>query len=183
MSTGRFNLDMACYDLMGKHLGVPAWKLMGQQVRPWVSMGWWMPSMSPEDSATEVAEAAARGYRGLKCQARAFFDVGAQARAVEDAAPPDFRIEFDFNGALVNVGRALPILRELEQIPIVKGIEEPIFANDIEGWRRLHNAIRSPFYLNSLVTGPDEPARQPSDRRLVLCDGDFDGQLCSTQNS
>ena len=58
MGTGRFNLDMACYDLMGKHLGLPAWKLMGQQVREWVSMGWWMPSMSPEDSAAEVQEAA-----------------------------------------------------------------------------------------------------------------------------
>ena len=32
MGEGRFNLDMACYDLMGKHLGLKAWKLMGQQV-------------------------------------------------------------------------------------------------------------------------------------------------------
>ncbi|MYF90602.1 MAG: hypothetical protein F4184_00220, partial [Gemmatimonadetes bacterium] len=31
MGTGRFTLAMACYDLMGKHLGLPAWKLMGQQ--------------------------------------------------------------------------------------------------------------------------------------------------------
>ena len=40
MGSGRFNLDMACYDLMGKYLGLPAWKLMGQQVRHWVAMGW-----------------------------------------------------------------------------------------------------------------------------------------------
>ena len=84
MGTGRFNLDMACYDLMGKHLGLPAWKLMGQQVREWVSMGWWMPSMSPEDSAAEVQEAAARGYRGLKCKARAFYDVVEQAQAMQE---------------------------------------------------------------------------------------------------
>ena len=57
---------MACYDLMGKHLGLPAWKLMGQQVRQWVNMGWWMSCMSPEDSAAEVQTAAERGYRGLK---------------------------------------------------------------------------------------------------------------------
>ena len=48
MGQGSFNLDMACYDLMGKHLRLPAWKLMGQQARQWVAMGWWMPSMSPE---------------------------------------------------------------------------------------------------------------------------------------
>ena len=28
----RLALDMACYDLMGKKLGVPAWKLIGPQV-------------------------------------------------------------------------------------------------------------------------------------------------------
>ena len=61
MSTGVFNLDMACYDLMGKHLGVPAWKVMGQQVRPWVSMGWWMPCMPSQDTAAEVQVAVERG--------------------------------------------------------------------------------------------------------------------------
>ena len=98
MGTGRFNLDMACYDLMGKHLGLPAWKLMGQQVRQWVNMGWWMPCMSPEDSAREVRVAAERGYRGLKCKARAFYDVIEQSHAMQEAAPPDFRVEFAFNG-------------------------------------------------------------------------------------
>ena len=111
MDTGRFHLDMACYDLAGKHLGLPAWKLMGQQVRQWVNMGWWMPCMSPEDSAAEVRIAAERGYRGLKCKARAFYDVVEQAEAMQEAAPPDFRVEFDFNGALINVEKALPILR------------------------------------------------------------------------
>jgi L-alanine-DL-glutamate epimerase-like enolase superfamily enzyme len=182
MSTGRFNLDMACYDLMGKHLSVPAWKLMGQQVREWVSMGWWMPSMSPEDSAAEVTAAAAHGYLGLKCKARAFYDVVEQAQAMQDAAPADFRIEFDFNGSLVNVETALPILRELEKIPIVKGIEEPIFAYDIEGWRRLHNEIRIPFYLHGVSTIFDGPSRQPSGPWLGLRAGDFDGALCSHEH-
>ena len=179
MGTGRFNLDMACYDLMGKHLGLPAWKLMGQQVRQWVSMGWWMPCMSPEDSAAEVQVAAERGYRGLKCKARAFYDVAEQARAMQQAAPPDFRVEFDFNGALVNVERALPVLRELEKIPVVKGVEEPIFAYDVEGWRRLHQEIRIPFYLHGVSTIFDGPSRQPSGPWLGLRAGDFDGALCS----
>ncbi len=182
MSTGVFNLDMACYDLMGKHLGVPAWKVMGQQVRPWVSMGWWMPCMSPEDSAAEVQEAAGCGYRGLKCKARAFYDVVEQAQAMQEAAPPDFRIEFDFNGSLINVEKALPILRELEKIPILKGVEEPMFAYDIEGWRRLHQEIRIPFYLHGVGTIFDGASRQPSGPWLGLRAGDFDGALCSHEN-
>ncbi|MEW6749463.1 MAG: mandelate racemase/muconate lactonizing enzyme family protein [Candidatus Latescibacterota bacterium] len=179
MGTGPYNLDMACYDLMGRHLGLPAWKLMGQQVRQWVSMGWWMPCMSPEDCAAEVEVAAARGYRGLKCKARAFYDVVEQAQAMQGVAPPDFRVEFDFNGSLVNVEKALPILRELERIPVVKGVEEPIFAYDVEGWRRLHREVRIPFYLHGVGTVFDGPSRQPSGPWLGLRAGDFDGALCS----
>ena len=182
MGQGRFNLDMACYDLMGKHLGLPAWKLMGQQVRQWVSMGWWMPCMSPEDSAAEVQVAAERGYRGLKCKARAFYDIVEQSQAMQDVAPPDFRVEFDFNGALTNVEKALPILRELEKIPIVKGVEEPIFAYDVEGWRRLHQEIRIPFYLHGIGVIQEGASRQPSGPWIGLRAGDFDGALCSHES-
>ena len=67
-----------------------------------------------EDSAREVEIAAQRGYRGLKCKARAFYDVVEQAEAMQQVAPEDFRIEFDFNGALISVEKALPVLRVLE---------------------------------------------------------------------
>ena len=105
-----------------------------------------------EDSAREVEIAAERGYRGLKCKARAFYDVVEQAEAMQQVAPPDFRVEFDFNGALISVEKALPVLRALEKIPVVKGVEEPIFAYDMEGWRRLHREIRIPFYLHGVST-------------------------------
>ena len=182
MGEGRFNLDMACYDLMGKHLGLPAWKLMGQQVRQWVAMGWWMPCMSPEDTAAEVQVAAERGYRGLKCKARAFYDVIEQSQAIQEVAPPDFRVEFDFNGSLINVETALSILRELEKIPVVKGLEEPIFAYDVEGWRRLHQEIRIPFYLHGVGVIREGASRQPSGPWIGLRSGDFDGALCSHES-
>ena len=182
MGEGRFNLDMACYDLMGKHLGLPAWKLMGQQVREWVAMGWWMPCMSPEDTAAEVQIAAERGYRGLKCKARAFYDVVEQSKAMQAVAPPDFRVEFDFNGSLINVEKALPILRELEKIPVVKGLEEPIFAYDLAGWRRLHQEIRIPFYLHGVGVIREGASRQPSGPWIGLRSGDFEGALCSHES-
>ena len=51
--------------------------------------------MSPKDTAAEVQVAAERGYRGLKCKARAFYDVVEQSHAIQEVAPPDFRVEFD----------------------------------------------------------------------------------------
>lgn len=182
MGSGRFNLDMACYDLMGKHIGKPAWSLIGPQVRPWVAMSWWMPCMSPEDMVAEVLVAVDRGYRALKCKARAFYDVVEQSQAVQDVAPPDFRVEYDFNGSLINVEQALPTLRQLENIPVVKGLEEPIFENDHEGWRRLHKEIRIPFYHHGSNTILDGPVRQPAGAWLMLRAGDLDGALCSHEN-
>ena len=182
MREGRFNLQMACYDLMGKHLGVPAWKIMGQQKRHWVAMGWWMPSMSPEDSALEAQVAYERGYRGLKCKARAYFDVVEQTAAIQEVAPPDFGIEYDFNGALVNVERGLRVLRELQKFPVVRGVEEPIFAHDTVGWRRLHNEIRIPFYLHGIGSVLEGPSRQPSGPWIGLRAGDFDGALASHES-
>jgi L-alanine-DL-glutamate epimerase-like enolase superfamily enzyme len=179
MGRGVWNLDMACYDLMGKHLGLPAWKLMGQKMRDWVAMGWWMPCMSPEDTAKEVQVAVEHGYRGLKCKARAFYDVVEQSQAIQDVAPPDFGVEFDFNGSLMNVEKALPILRQLEKFPVVKGVEEPMFAYDIEGWRRLHREIRIPFYLHGVNTIFDGASREPSGPWTGLRAGDFEGALCS----
>ena len=182
MGHGLYNLDMACYDLMGKFLKLPAWKLMGQQMRQWVNMGWWMPCMSPEDAAKEVEEAIVRGYRGLKCKARAFYDVVETSRLIQEAAPSDFGIEYDFNGSLVCVEKALPVLRELEKYPVVRGVEEPIFANDVQGWRRLHREIRIPFYLHGVNVLCRPAERQPAGPWIGLRAGDFDGALCSHES-
>ena len=95
---------------------------------------------------------------------------------------PDFRVEFDFNGSLINVETALPILRELEKIPVVKGLEEPIFAYDVEGWRRLHQEIRIPFYLHGVGVIREGASRQPSGPWIGLRAGDFDGALCSHES-
>ena len=183
MGEGRFNLDMACYDLMGKHLSLPAWKLMGQQVRQWVAMGWWMPCMSPEDTAAEVQIAAERGYRGLKCKARAFYDVVEQSNAIQDVAPPDFRVEFDFNGSLINVEKAPPPSYEnWRKSQLSRGSKNRFSLMTWRVGRRLHQEIRIPFYLHGVGVIREGASRQPSGPWIGLRSGDFDGALCSHES-
>ena len=55
-------MNMACYDLMGKHLGIPAWKLIGPKVRSWIPVAAWTVAQAPDAMAEEVRQAAARGY-------------------------------------------------------------------------------------------------------------------------
>ena len=37
---------MAVYDLIGKYLGLPCWKLIGPQVRSWVPVAAWTASQT-----------------------------------------------------------------------------------------------------------------------------------------
>ena len=59
-------MNMACYDLMGKHLGIPAWKLIGPKVRSWIPVAAWTVAQAPDAMAEEVRQAAARGYHWIK---------------------------------------------------------------------------------------------------------------------
>ncbi len=56
-------LGAALYDVMGKHLDVPAYKLMGPKVRERVSVAAWTKPVPPETLRQEVQRAAARATR------------------------------------------------------------------------------------------------------------------------
>ena len=94
-----FGLMMALYDVMGKYLEVPAYKLMGQKVRDRVPVAAWTRPASPEDLAREVQRAAAEGYMIFKMHTCQYYDVLEQNRAVEAVAPPGFKMQYDFNSS------------------------------------------------------------------------------------
>ena len=48
-------MNMACYDLMGKHLGIPAWKLIGPKVRSWIPVAAWTVAQAPSAMAGRSA--------------------------------------------------------------------------------------------------------------------------------
>ena len=77
----------ALYDLMGKHLEIPAYKLMGQKVRDRVPVAAWTRAASPEDLSSEIQRAVDEGYMIFKMHTCEYFDVFEQNRAVEDVTP------------------------------------------------------------------------------------------------
>ena len=55
-------LQMALYDVVGKALGVPAYKLLNQPlVRSWCPISWWTIDFPPEALAEEAKDALAAG--------------------------------------------------------------------------------------------------------------------------
>lgn len=146
-------LNTALYDLMGKCLEVPAWKLIGPKRRDWVPVAAWTRPASPAHFAAEVRRAAAQGYRVFKMHTCRHHDLFAQTRAAEEVAPEGFRIHFDFN-ANRSLGAVLPIVAELERNhPIVGFVEDPIVKSDLEGWAALRRQTRIPIIMHGTPLG------------------------------
>jgi L-alanine-DL-glutamate epimerase-like enolase superfamily enzyme len=143
----RMSLAMALYDVMGKHLGVPVYKLMGQKVRDAVPAAAWTRPCPPDVFREEVRRAAAEGYRVFKMHSSPLYDVIEQTRAAEEVAPPGFRLHWDLNRTRT-LGVVLPIVEELQHHAIVGFIEDPLPWDDLDGWRSLRSRTRIPLVMH-----------------------------------
>jgi L-alanine-DL-glutamate epimerase-like enolase superfamily enzyme len=159
-------LQMALYDVVGKALEVPAYRLFNLPlVREWCPISWWNIDMPPEALAEEAQAALAQGYTAYKIKARPWWDVYAQVEAIGSVTPPHFRLDLDWNNMLLNAGTAAPVLRELDSYERVAIYESPIMQRDVEGHRRLRTQTTRPLALHF----GDPPF--PTVIRDEVCDG------------
>lgn len=142
-------LQMALYDLVGKALGVPAYRLFNlTQVRAWCPISWWTIDMPPDALAAEAKEAMAQGYTSYKTKARPWFDIYAQVAAMAKVTPPHFRLDLDWNMMLLNAGNAAPVLQELDREERIAIYESPIIQRDVEGHRQIRQKTTRPLALH-----------------------------------
>ena len=146
-------LNCALYDVMGKYLDVPVYKLIGQKVRDAVPVAAWTRPAAPETFRDEISRAADQGYTIFKMHTCDYHDVMEQTRLAEEVAPEGFKIHYDFNSNR-SLAAVLPIIQELERNhPIVGYIEDPLVKNDIDGWCRLREQTRLPIIMHGTPLG------------------------------
>jgi len=141
-------LQMAIYDIAGKALEVPCYRLMGRKVRDWCPISWWCTDMPVDDLVEEVEEASRMGYKNVKIKARPWFDLIEQVNAVSEATPSNFSMDLDFNGLLLNAGNAVRVLKELEEFPKVAIFEDPVPRSDIEGYQKVRAKVNRPLAIH-----------------------------------
>lgn len=147
-------INMAIYDILGKSLGLPVWKLIGPKIRSWVPVASWTAAQPPEAMANEVVNVAKQGYRWIKYHPDVLQNVIKQTEAMQKVAPPGFKVHYDFNG-YSSLEKMYPMLEELEKFPIAGRIEDPIDAYDLDGYRVLRDKCSIPIVKHR---GPSEEA-------------------------
>ena len=168
-------IDIALWDIKGKVVGLPLYKLLGgsdPHVEVYASGGW--TSYSTDELVGEMTALAGQGYRRLKMKVG--IDSGRNLRedvrrvaAVREAVGPDVGLILDANNAWQS-GTAVQFARMIEPYDI-EFIEEPVFADDMPGLADFRRRTAIP-----LATGEHEYTRYGA--RDLLINGAADIVQC-----
>jgi D-galactarolactone cycloisomerase len=132
-------INMALYDLAGKHLGVPVWKLLGGAPResiPVYASGGYFCNDPGNQLEHQLARVVDRGYDAYKIKiGQSPRDDVARVRLAREMIGADALLMVDVNGAY-NAESALQSIRAIEPYDI-HWIEEPVPPEDYGGLSRL----------------------------------------------
>jgi L-rhamnonate dehydratase len=152
-------IEMALWDILGKSLGVPVYRLLGGARKK--AFAAYASDLSPAEPSGSVAIAAkhrANGYRAVKI---GWGGLGGDPRAdvrmardVRREVGPDMDIMIDM-GFPVPLPDALYLGEALAEHRIYF-LEEPLHADDVHGYARLTQASRTP-----IATGEKETTQYP----------------------
>ncbi|MDR3277899.1 MAG: mandelate racemase/muconate lactonizing enzyme family protein [Oscillospiraceae bacterium] len=145
---GMSAIDIAVWDIRGKLLGQPVYKLLGgtkREIPAYASIGF---LSMPEDELTEKSKSAVRdGFKTLKIKVG--YDLGANVRAdynrvrrAREAIGDGVDLIIDANG-IYDAGTAIRLADMAYELDIAL-FEEPTHADDIAGLTRVRNMTKIP---------------------------------------
>jgi galactonate dehydratase len=148
-------IEIACWDIVGKALGVPVYKLLGGAVRPRIKAyanGWYTVERSPDQFAEAARRAVARGYHALKFDpfGSGFYELTrdekrrsiALTEAVREAVGPEVELLLEMHGRF-NPATAIEIARLLEPYE-PSWVEEPVPPDNLRALQKASEQIRLP---------------------------------------
>jgi L-alanine-DL-glutamate epimerase-like enolase superfamily enzyme len=146
-------IDTALWDLRGRRLGLPLWRLAGgaqPRVPVYSTEGGWL-QLDTDTLVRESVLARQQGFRGVKIKVgkpHVSEDV-ARLRAVREAVGSDFEIMTDANQCF-DVAEAIRRARHFEALDIA-WFEEPLPAEDLGGHVRLAASTSLPIAVGESI--------------------------------
>ncbi|MDV6379163.1 dipeptide epimerase [Sporosarcina sp. GW1-11] len=171
-------LDIACFDVVGKAYGVPAYDLLGGRYHEKFPITHVLSIASPEHMAQEAADRVAEGYDSLKMK------VGTDAKedvkriqAVRERVGKDIAIRVDVNQGWINSATTLQAMKQLESCNL-DWLEQPVKADDIDGLVETKSKTSTPLMADEGLKGVREMreiiAKRAADKvniKLMKCGG------------
>jgi len=160
-------IEMACWDIVGKALDQPVYRLLGGPVRERIKAyanGWYTVERTPEEFQAAARRAIAKGYRALKLDP---FGAGAWelepaertralelVEAVRDAVGPDVEILIEMHGRFTPA-TAVAIARDLEPFR-PSWIEEPVPPENLAALKKVSDRVTIPVATGERIHARDE---------------------------
>ena len=145
-------LEQALWDLKGKVVGLPAWEMLGGQVRERVRAYAWIGGDRPDEIGEAASARRAQGFSAVKMNATAELDWIGTPRAfdevikrVEAAQAAGMDVGLDFHGR-VHRPMAKQLAKALEPLGLLF-IEEPLLSENPEGLAQLAQLVSTPIAL------------------------------------
>ncbi|WP_130863487.1 mandelate racemase/muconate lactonizing enzyme family protein [Bacilliculturomica massiliensis] len=152
-------VDMACYDILGKHCDVPVHCLLGGKRRDEIPVMWSVGGGSPEEMAQEVLKVKEEGYQGCMIKVGGA-DHKLDARRViqvRQAVGPDFPLVADANQGW-DVNTAIRFARQVEECGLMF-FEQPVQSWDTEGLARVRRSVPMPVSADEGVATIQDAVR------------------------
>ena len=150
-------IDIALWDLNGKILNQPVYKLLGgdrDRVPAYVGGGYYSEGKSNQDLQKEMIEYIDMGFKAVKMKVGriSIKDDIKRVKDVRDAIGPDITLMVDANHAYTSA-EAILFGKMVEEFDIF-WYEEPLPSTDYEGGKEVRNALDIP-----IATGENEYLR------------------------
>jgi len=145
-------LEQALWDLKGKMLGIPAWEMLGGQVRDRIRAYAWIGGDRPDEIEEAARVRREQGFTAVKMNATAELDwIGTPrlfddvVRRVEAAQAAGMDVGLDFHGRVHR-----PMAKQLAKVVEPLGllfIEEPLLSENPEGLAQIAALTSTPIAL------------------------------------
>jgi muconate cycloisomerase len=147
-------IEMALWDILGKELDAPVYRLLGGKVRDRIPLSYSVPFGEPEQMANFAVERVRAGHRTIKVKVgnEPATDIAA-VRLVRAAIGPDVKLRVDGNMGWSTAKQAIGVIRAMEPYDL-ELVEQPLAAHDLDGMAEVRRAIGVPLMADESVRNP-----------------------------
>lgn len=149
-------VEIACWDIIGKVLNQPVYRLLGGQAHPRLKAyanGWYTVAREPAQFAERAKGVVAKGYKALKVDpfGPGFYEMSREeivrsldlVAAIRDAVGPDVEIFIEGHGRF-SPRTAIQIGKQLEEFD-PGWYEEPVPPENVLALKQVHDQVNIPI--------------------------------------